>query len=164
MSSTLPVSYIMNCETTQLQACDILTVDEIVSYQTAHIAYNDMKAWRRLMMMQAKITQALEDGVIEETENFVFQDSGVKMFNVISDSVGGGINGIKNMADGKHYDSKSAYRKALRAQGMVEMGTDAPKEGKKTLDGDFNCEKDVAQAMRQVEAYKKTGDPGVFKR
>jgi hypothetical protein len=33
---------------------------------------------------------------------------------------------FKSMADGKTYDSKSAYRETLRAQGLVELGNDAP--------------------------------------
>ena len=31
---------------------------------------------------------------------------------------------IQSMADGKHYDSKSEYRKGLRAAGMAEVGTE----------------------------------------
>jgi hypothetical protein len=33
---------------------------------------------------------------------------------------------FQSMADGKLYDSKSAYRQTLKDRGLVELGTDAP--------------------------------------
>lgn len=33
---------------------------------------------------------------------------------------------FKSMADGKVYDSKSAYRQTLKDRGLVELGNDAP--------------------------------------
>ena len=33
---------------------------------------------------------------------------------------------FKSMADGKLYDSKSAYRRTLKDRGLVELGNDAP--------------------------------------
>ena len=43
-----------------------------------------------------------------------------------------------SQADGKGYSSKSAYRKALRSQGLVELGNDRiePKPFKPTPTGD----------------------------
>ena len=37
---------------------------------------------------------------------------------------------FKSMADGKTYDSKSAYRRSLAAQGYAELGNDASLTGK----------------------------------
>ncbi len=37
---------------------------------------------------------------------------------------------FKSMADGRTYDSKSAYRQSLKARGLVELGNDAPLTGK----------------------------------
>jgi len=82
---------------------------------------------------------------------------------IISDHMGNGVNGLKSMGDGKLYDSKSQYRKSLKEQGLVELGTDAPTEGNSEQRGDYNCEADVAKAVRQVEAYKRTGNPDIFK-
>jgi len=42
---------------------------------------------------------------------------------VISDDLGAGINGLRNHADGRMYDGKSAFRKGTRAAGCVEIGT-----------------------------------------
>lgn len=36
----------------------------------------------------------------------------------------GGIHGLKSMADGRIYDSKSRYRANLRARGLVEVGNE----------------------------------------
>ena len=36
------------------------------------------------------------------------------------------IDGFVSQADGREYDSKSQYRRALKAQGFVEMGNDRP--------------------------------------
>lgn len=41
-------------------------------------------------------------------------------FYVVSDS----MDAIQSMADGKMYDSKSAYRRELKARGMVEIGNE----------------------------------------
>lgn len=42
---------------------------------------------------------------------------------VRSDNIGG-IQGIQSQADGKYYDSKSAYEASLKAKGMVIVGDD----------------------------------------
>ena len=36
------------------------------------------------------------------------------------------IEPFQSMADGKLYDSKSAYRRTLKEKGLVELGNDAP--------------------------------------
>jgi hypothetical protein len=45
---------------------------------------------------------------------------------VISDDLGAGINGLRNHADGKIYDGKSAFRSATRRAGCVEIGNENP--------------------------------------
>lgn len=44
-------------------------------------------------------------------------------FHVISDSIAP----FRSMADGKMYDSKSQYRRELKARGCVELGSDQVK-------------------------------------
>lgn len=39
-----------------------------------------------------------------------------------------GIHGVRNPVDGKMYDSRAAYEKAVKAAGCVILGDDAPKE------------------------------------
>ncbi len=83
---------------------------------------------------------------IEYTNKFVpnkFSDAP----SVISDSLG--VHGITSMADGKSYDSKSAYRKELKKQGFVEMGTSAPTQVDKTIRGDFVTKKEIAEAINR---------------
>lgn len=46
--------------------------------------------------------------------------------SVITDDIGAGVNGLRHMADGKHYDSKSRFRAETRAHGMVEVGDQNP--------------------------------------
>lgn len=67
---------------------------------------------------------------------------------VISDDLG--THGIKSMADGKQYDSKSKYRSALKSQGYVEMGSDAPIERKSSVDGDFVTKREIAETMERL--------------
>ena len=64
---------------------------------------------------------------------------------VISDS----MDTIRSMADGQLYDSKSAYRKNLRANGCYEMGNDAPREARGP-ETPSNVKRDVANAMKQL--------------
>lgn len=48
--------------------------------------------------------------------------------------------------DGKTYDSKSEYRRTLKAAGMVELGNDQIKP--RPRDEDRSLERDIAQAMK----------------
>ncbi len=44
--------------------------------------------------------------------------------NVISDDVGAGVKGLRNMASNKMLDSKSAHRKENKARGLEEVGNE----------------------------------------
>lgn len=52
---------------------------------------------------------------------------------------------FKSMADGKMYDSKSAYRQECRARGMEEVGNDVEMRRPEVDHGDI--ERDVAAAI-----------------
>lgn len=43
---------------------------------------------------------------------------------VIRDSLGEGVQGLRNMADGQMYDSRSQYLKAVKAAGCEVVGND----------------------------------------
>lgn len=60
------------------------------------------------------------------------------------------MNGIKSMADGKMYDSKSKYLAALKATDshVIEAGENNPASQAK-LRGDFGCRKDLKQAIQK---------------
>lgn len=45
---------------------------------------------------------------------------------VISDKLPGGINGLRNHADGRIYDSKSKYTRAVRRAGCEIVGNETP--------------------------------------
>jgi len=62
---------------------------------------------------------------------------------------GGAGRSLKSMADGKQYDSKSAYRKSLKANGYVEVGDQAPTEASKEIRGDHDCRKELKEALQR---------------
>ncbi len=74
-------------------------------------------------------------------------------FSVVSDDLG--INGIMNPVDGKAYSSKSQYYKKVKAAGMEIAGNDAKAETKREIQGDYDCRKDIAQAIEQTGAMEK---------
>lgn len=50
-------------------------------------------------------------------------------------------------ADGKIYESKSAYRRELKARGLVELGNDQIKPRAREVDR--SIERDLAKVMRE---------------
>lgn len=69
---------------------------------------------------------------------------------IISDSMGYGVRGIKSMADGKQYDSKSEYYKSLKEKGYEVVGNDAPRTQRQDIRGDFTTKQEVAEAIKQL--------------
>lgn len=61
---------------------------------------------------------------------------------------------IQSMADGKIYTSKAEYRRSLRAQGLIEVGNDAPRSSSQwdapQPDRTADIEKAVGQAWKQL--------------
>jgi hypothetical protein len=66
--------------------------------------------------------------------------------NIISDDLG--TKGVKNPADGKVYDSKSAYYKAVKANGYEIVGNEKLKPKKPAVDN-IDWQKAVAETMRE---------------
>lgn len=77
------------------------------------------------------------------TGNIQYLGTNIKYY-VISD----GMNSILNHADGKIYDSKSSYYKALKQSGhvIVESGMDKPRE----IRGNLDPRKDIASALNRL--------------
>lgn len=74
----------------------------------------------------------------------------IPSFRVISDHLGEGVRGLQSMADGKMYDSKSEYYKAVKAAGCEVVGNDAPREHKAETRGDFVTAKEVADTIKRL--------------
>jgi hypothetical protein len=58
-----------------------------------------------------------------------------------------GVNGVFNPADGKKYDSKSEYYKAVKAKGLEVVGDDPVKPSKPKIKP-INWEKAVAETLQ----------------
>lgn len=67
-----------------------------------------------------------------------------------TDSLGEGVRGVFNPADGKMYDSRSAYYNAVKAKGLVIAGDDAPTTRATPKAKTVNWEKAVAQTLKQT--------------
>lgn len=82
-------------------------------------------------------------------ENAVFVPSVSIGFAVISDDLG--VHGIKSMADGKQYDSKSAYYKSLKSQGYEVVAGDSkfknPTAHRRAVDEGINWGKELKKTM-----------------
>lgn len=81
--------------------------------------------------------------------NILYHGYKGKIFSVQSDSLGHGVKGVKNHADGKRYDSKSEYYKALKAHGCVVAEPDSRPKKQETK-GDFDCKKELKEAYEKV--------------
>jgi hypothetical protein len=76
--------------------------------------------------------------------------------NFGSDTLGNNVNGILNHADGKRYDSKSQYNRAVVASGCRVVGNDFNNAkdwqtpSQRGVRGDFNVRPQLKQALEQV--------------
>lgn len=67
-----------------------------------------------------------------------------------SDALGEGVQGVFNPADGKTYDSRSAYYKAVKDKGLVIVGDDAPKERATPKTKSVDWESAVAETLKTI--------------
>lgn len=123
----------------------ILRQEEAEWLDSLRIPYpGDAATWKERRRLESLIKDAKETGRVPvvEKEPFVRQPS----FYVISDYIGEGVQGMYSHADGKQYDSKSEYYKAVKAAGCVVLGNDAPSQAA-PLDPKI-CEKDLKQDIK----------------
>ena len=66
-----------------------------------------------------------------------------------------GTKGVLNPVDGKRYDSRSAYEKAVKAAGCVIMGNDAPKEMAKPKVKNIDWKPAIAETLKQLSPTRK---------
>jgi hypothetical protein len=75
--------------------------------------------------------------------------------SIISDYLPGGINGIRNHADGRMHDSKSAYTKAVRRAGCEIVGNESPSVKPRELIG----KREIGETVkRAIEEHASLGD------
>lgn len=111
----------------------------------------------------SRITYVLIDGeLVTKAVNGVTTDEYSKLSSKTNpyagygkDTLGNNINGLLNHADGKYYDSKSQFERAVRARGCRIVGNDLNKSEWKTplergVKGDFNARNELKQALQQV--------------
>lgn len=70
--------------------------------------------------------------------------------NVISDDVGAGVNGLRHMPSGQHFDSKSRHRAENRARGLEEVGNETNFAAKRTETPTKAYEAEVQRAQEQI--------------
>lgn len=63
-----------------------------------------------------------------------------------------GMDPIVNHADGRIYDSRSSYERAVKDAGCVIVGNDLPDVKEPAPLSDRELEKDIKTAIEQVEA------------
>ena len=129
----------------------VITQEEFDFVSGLRIPANDINGlWLKKRIIDRKIVEALESGKVERVSyEPVIRQNGPQ---IISDYAGSGINGFKSMADGKYYDSKSAYRKDLKSRGLVELGNDAPTvaKGPEAVINEKDLKQDIANAIQQL--------------
>lgn len=143
---------IMDCEESELLEKNILTQEEIDKYSNLRIPYPapsdvDVSSLYRFRDdVQYKVEKAINEKLIEPRKSCAFYE---RTFQVISDRLGEGVQGVLNHADGKIYDSKSSYYKAVKAAGCEIVGNDAPTEPRKEIRGNFDVSKELKAALQQ---------------
>ena len=105
------------------------------------------------VLIDGELVQKSRDGEItEEYRNKANPHDKNPFQGFGSDALGEGVNGVLNPADGKYYDSKSEYYKAVRAKGCRVVGNDYNNKQFKRPEvrGDFNVRTDMQRAVNKV--------------
>lgn len=63
-----------------------------------------------------------------------------------------GMDALVSQADGKIYDSKSAYRRSLKENGCIEVGNDPAASRRQEMQEVGGIERDIADAYHQLRA------------
>ena len=100
--------------------------------------------WVRLHNVQTKIEKATASGKLKPIVSVSTYVLPKVMF--MTDD----MNHTLNPADGKMYDSKSAYYRAVKDKGLEIVGNDAPTKPLKPKQAPINWEKAVAETINQT--------------
>lgn len=125
---------------------EMLTDSERKIYESP---FKNLTLEERLLAFQLRDRKT--EWVKKQNEKFVPSKSANQKVYVISDDLG--KDGILNHADGKMYDSKSQYYKAVKEAGCEVLGNDAPRESnapqyKNHTEKDI--QRDIAQSIQQL--------------
>jgi len=113
----------MDVKYDDLLAAKVLTQQEIDWLSSIRIPYGDNTGlWHEKQRLDKLVANAIAAGAVKIIPREEVRISGT--IQIISDDLG--IQGVLNHADGKKYDSKSQYYRAVKQAGCVVMGTDAP--------------------------------------
>ena len=141
----------MNVKCEDLVAAGVLTQAECDWVTSVRIPYNATgDQWLEKHRIDRLVTKAVADGLVTEIPREVVTIQ--RGAQIIGDYIAGPGDALKSMADGKMYDSKSAYRKSLKAQGLVELGNDAPStcEEPEYKICEKELKRDIAEAIQQL--------------
>lgn len=98
----------------------------------------------------------VETGAIDDRPGkFHVQPKPAQHIFLHTDDLPGGVNGMLSHADGKRYDSKSQYERAVKASGCRVVGNDYNGAQWKTplergIRGDYNVRAELKQALQKV--------------
>lgn len=117
----------MNVQSDDLLAANVLNEQELAWLDKLRIPLNDVgDDWNEKRRIDSLVAKAIADGLVKEIQRAPVVRQ--RAAYVISDDLG--TSGVLNHADGKVYDSKSEYYKAVKAAGCVIVGNDAPTDAK----------------------------------
>lgn len=91
--------------------------------------------------------------MMEVGGNFMDEPAAPRGPTVISDTLPGGINGIRNHADKRIYDSKSAYYKGVRRAGCEIIGNETPKASSRETWGKREIGETIKRAMEETRQF-----------
>ncbi len=109
------------------------------------VPYGDIDAWNAYKAAFDVVEEAVLSDKIEIIEDDFVESIEKKAPYLIKDDLG--VSGVLNHADGKMYDSKSAYYQSLKDSGhvVVEAGMDKPREQR----GNFDVHKELKSAAQE---------------
>jgi len=139
----------MNCEEPEL--LKVISKKDLEWAASVRIPYNSSGGeWAKKHSIDSKIKTAINKGKITPIKYEEIKPT--RSVQIIGDYIAGPNGSVKNMADGKVYDSKSAYYKAVKAAGCVVMGNDAPKQAKEAeyKINERELKQDIAKAIQQL--------------
>jgi len=141
----------MNVLVSDLLANEIFTQEEWGFLESLRIPFNDTEGlWFKKRLLDIRVMNAIRGGMVNEVQSESVERQ--RAAYVQTDCMGEGVKGITSMADGKQYDSKSAYRKSLKEKGLVELGNDAPTKGKgpEASISERELKRDIKTAIEQL--------------
>jgi hypothetical protein len=129
----------------------VLTEEDAAFLKDLRIPYHDTEGlWADKQRIERLMLNAIRDGVVTPIEREPVV--ALRGPEIIGDYINGPGGAVKSMVDGKMYDSRTAYEKAVKAAGCVIMGNDAPTiaKPKEVPLCDRDIGRDIKTAMEQL--------------